>query len=157
VVLDSDTEHDSGDDEVSDWLSEVEDEEFLKALIFRDELLDALSTELADIFEDDVSGDSVVAALIKEALSAGSCIKLYDSGSTEHLSPYRDLFTSYCEIFPQPFTAANQQSFDMTGTGNMVIEVPDSCYGISILNYITCAYLYCLQLLLVTLDSAFIS
>ena len=122
---DSDTESESGDDESSDWLSEVGDRESSGASTFGDELLDALSAELADIFEDDISGDSAAAAFTEEALSAGPRVELYDSGSTQHLSPYRDQFTSYHDIPPRPFTAANQQSFDATGTGDMVIEVPD--------------------------------
>jgi hypothetical protein len=124
-VSDSETESDSGDDESSDWLSEVGDEESSEASTLGDALLEALSAELADIFEDDFSGDSVDAALTEEALSAGPRIELYDSGSTQHLSPYRDQFTSYRDIPPRPFTAANQQTFNATGTGDMVIEVPD--------------------------------
>jgi hypothetical protein len=123
---DSDPESESGDDESSDWLSEVGDRESSGASTFGDELLDALSAELADIFEDDISGDSAAAAFTEEALSAGPRVELYDSGSTQHLSPYRDQFTSYHNIPPRPFTATNQQSFDATGTGDMVIEVPDS-------------------------------
>jgi len=124
-VSDSEADSDSGDDESSDWLSEVGDNESFEASTLGDVLFEALSAELADISEDDIYGDSVDAVLTEEALSAGPRIELYDSGSTQHLSPYRDQFTSYHDIPPRPFTAANQQSFDATGTGDMVIEVPD--------------------------------
>ena len=51
---------------------------------------------------------------------------LYDSVSIENLSPYHDLFASYREIPPRPFTAANQQSFDAR-------RVPDCWYMVYIL------------------------
>ena len=103
-VSDSDTEHgsdaesQSGEDEGSNWLSEVGDGESPGASTFGDELLNALSAELADIFEDDGSGDSAAAAFTEEALSAGPHVELYDSGSTQHLFPYHDQFTSYHNI-----------------------------------------------------------
>ena len=125
-VSDSDSESDQSD-ESSEWLSEVGDEESSGASTFEDGLLEMLSAELADIFEDEHSGEveAVAAVLTEIAPSAGPRIELYDSGATQHLSPYRDQFTSYQDIPPRPFTAANQQSFDATGTGDMVIEVPD--------------------------------
>ena len=130
-VSDSDTKHDldakseSGDDKGSDWLSEVGDGESSGASTFRDELLNALFTELVDIFKDNISGDSATAVFTEEALLAGPCVELYDSGSTQHLSLYCSQFTSYYNIPVQPFTVANQQSFDATGTGDMVIKVLD--------------------------------
>jgi hypothetical protein len=70
-------------------------------------------------------GEMTAAVLTDDALPADPRVKLYDSGSTEHLSPYCDQFTSYQDIPAKSFTAANEQSFDAIGSGNMIIEVPD--------------------------------
>jgi hypothetical protein len=79
AVSDSDSESD-GLDESSEWLSEVGDEESSDASTFEDGLLERLSAELADVFEDELSGevDSVAAVLTEIAPSAGPHIELYD-------------------------------------------------------------------------------
>jgi Reverse transcriptase (RNA-dependent DNA polymerase)/gag-polypeptide of LTR copia-type/Integrase core domain/GAG-pre-integrase domain/Zinc knuckle len=51
--------------------------------------------------------------------------ELYDSGTTRHISPYRDMFETFAEIPPKAFNTANQQKFDAIGKGEMVIEVPN--------------------------------
>jgi hypothetical protein len=61
--------------------------------------------------------------------SHGPVIELYDSGSTRHISPYRECFETLSNIPPKPFTAANKQSFNAIGVGEMVIEVPS---GVSV-------------------------
>lgn len=38
-------------------------------------------------------------------------IELYDSGSTRHISPFKERFESLSTIPPKSFTAANKQSF----------------------------------------------
>jgi hypothetical protein len=50
-------------------------------------------------------------------------IELYDSGMTHHLSPYRGLFSTFCNIPPKPINAANKQKFNAAGVGEMLIEV----------------------------------
>jgi hypothetical protein len=57
-------------------------------------------------------------------------VDLYDSGTTEHLSPYHDQFTTYRDITPKSFTSANKQKFPAVGAGDMVIDVPN---GLNIL------------------------
>ncbi|KAG2338445.1 hypothetical protein BDR05DRAFT_840449, partial [Suillus weaverae] len=52
-------------------------------------------------------------------------VELYDSGSTRHISPYKERFNSISLIPPKSFTAANKQSFNAVGMGEMVIEVPN--------------------------------
>ncbi|KAG2119814.1 uncharacterized protein F5147DRAFT_527379, partial [Suillus discolor] len=51
-------------------------------------------------------------------------IKLYDSGSTRHISPYHDQFETLFDISPKHFAAANKQHFSATGIGELVIKVP---------------------------------
>ncbi|KAJ3511824.1 hypothetical protein NLJ89_g3875 [Agrocybe chaxingu] len=52
-------------------------------------------------------------------------VELYDSGCTQHISPYREQFKTFEEIPPKTFHAANKQSFSAMGRGEMVIDVPD--------------------------------
>ncbi|KAG2335524.1 hypothetical protein BDR05DRAFT_839424, partial [Suillus weaverae] len=52
-------------------------------------------------------------------------IELYDSGTTRHISPYREHFETMSSIPPKPFVAANKQRFNATGIGELVIEVPN--------------------------------
>jgi len=94
----------SEDDE--DWFSEIGD--------------DATLSDDSDW----VLGD--IAAEVNEGHQQhGPVIKLYNSGSTRHISPYRELFETLTDIPPKPFKAANQQSFNATGVGEMIIEVPN--------------------------------
>jgi len=53
------------------------------------------------------------------------CRELYDSGCTQHISPYLSNFETFAEIPPKAFRAANEQTFSATGKGEMVIDVSD--------------------------------
>ena len=50
---------------------------------------------------------------------------LIDSGCTRHISPYREDFTSFREIPPKSFRAANKQQFSAVGTGELTIHLPE--------------------------------
>jgi Zinc knuckle len=50
--------------------------------------------------------------------------ELYNSGCTQHISPFCEDFTNFSEIPPKAFHAANKQSFSATGRGEMVIDIP---------------------------------
>ncbi|KZT68541.1 hypothetical protein DAEQUDRAFT_648935, partial [Daedalea quercina L-15889] len=52
-------------------------------------------------------------------------LDLYDSGASHHMSPYRDKFISFQETPPRPLNAANQQLFQATGMGDIIISVPN--------------------------------
>ena len=54
-------------------------------------------------------------------------IKLYDSGATWHISPYREDFIDYTP-FPTPVSlnAANKQCFPALGSGSLIIQVPNN-------------------------------
>ena len=107
-------DHDDG----SDWFSEVED----------DGPSDDLSTKvdftaaIADISDED---EETCAAMLTEIVQPAGHVDFYDSGTTEHLSPYRDQFTTYRDITPKSLTAANKQKFPAVGAGEMIIDVPD--------------------------------
>jgi hypothetical protein len=112
---------DPDDDSASDWFSEVEEDKL------SDDLADNLSETsfeeiAAGIGEEDMEE---VAAIISEGFRPAGRVDLYDSGSTQHLSPYHDQFTTYQEILLKSFTAANKQKFHAVGSGEMIIEVPD--------------------------------
>ncbi|KAI0037775.1 hypothetical protein FA95DRAFT_1473557, partial [Auriscalpium vulgare] len=51
--------------------------------------------------------------------------ELYDSGTTRHISPYREDFVNFRDVAPKTFQAANQGSFSASGAGDLVIEVPN--------------------------------
>jgi hypothetical protein len=53
-------------------------------------------------------------------------IELYDSGSTCHISPFKELFDTLSTIPPKTFMAANKQLFNAVGIGEMIIEIPNS-------------------------------
>ena len=75
------------------------------------------------IVEDlcDVSGEAFVVA---EAVQPTGVADLYDSGCTNHISPYRNQFENFQSITPCHFCAANKQTFSTTGRGELVIDVP---------------------------------
>jgi len=53
-------------------------------------------------------------------------VKLYDSGATCHISPYKSNFTAYSQLSPLVFlNTANQQQFPAVGTGTLAIQVPN--------------------------------
>jgi hypothetical protein len=51
--------------------------------------------------------------------------ELYDSGASRHMSPYRQKFINFAQISPQKVTAADGQEFEVTGIGNIHIELPN--------------------------------
>ncbi|PIL29342.1 hypothetical protein GSI_09393 [Ganoderma sinense ZZ0214-1] len=75
------------------------------------------------------SAPSAAAAL--EPLAATAAVEprppvdLYDSSATHHMSPYREDFLTFQEIPPHDLTAANQQPFQATGVGDMLLPVPN--------------------------------
>ena len=98
----SDSEDEGGDVEEELWSSDDED-------VVVEELLDT-------------SGEAFVVA---ESVQAAGMAELYDSGCTNHISPYRDQFENFQLITPRHFRAANKQTFSTTGKGDLVIDVPN--------------------------------
>ncbi|KAK0421509.1 hypothetical protein EV421DRAFT_1689728, partial [Armillaria borealis] len=50
---------------------------------------------------------------------------LYDSGCSQHLTPFQDQFETYQKILPKTFKAANKQTFSAVGQGDVLVEVPN--------------------------------
>src|SRR6202522_4191402 len=108
----SDSEDESGDDEEEpSW--EVE-EVMLEKLVRPEEERDV----------EDLLDTSGMALLVAESGQAAGTAELYDSGCTNHISPYRNRFENFQTIIPRHFRAANKQTFSSTGKGELVIDVP---------------------------------
>ncbi len=69
--------------------------------------------------------DATCAAGPANVLNSSICAELYDSGCSQHLSPYCDEFQTYQEIPPKCFTTANNQDFMAVGQGEIWVNVPD--------------------------------
>jgi hypothetical protein len=68
-------------------------------------------------------------AHVSGAKSSPTKIELIDSGCTHHISPYQEDFTSFEEILPKSFWAANKQRFSAVGMGELTIDLPNSTDG----------------------------
>ena len=53
------------------------------------------------------------------------CVEIFDSGTTRHISPYRDDFVTLSAITPKTLRTANKGSFSTVGVGELVIDVPN--------------------------------
>ena len=91
------------------------------------ELVGGMSNDEIHDSPDIIEPDDVANAAMDGALNANEIrTKLYDSGTTQHISLYRNLFDNYVKIPPKSLSAANKQKFAAIGKGDMVIEVPNS-------------------------------
>ena len=70
----------------------------------------------------DASGEAFVVA---EFVQVAGVAKLYDSGCTNHISPYRNQFENFQGTMPRHFRATNKQTFSTTGKGELVVDVPN--------------------------------
>jgi len=56
----------------------------------------------------------------------GAIIELYNSGASQHMSPYHEHFLNFRSISPHPIQAADKRNFEAIGKGDLPIEVPNS-------------------------------
>src|SRR5713226_2476063 len=76
------------------------------------------------MLEEELAG--AVITQVKESEDNWICVKLYDSGATHHISPYKSNFISYMPLMPPVFlNTANQQQFPAIGCGTLAIQVPN--------------------------------
>ncbi|KIO08044.1 hypothetical protein M404DRAFT_78898, partial [Pisolithus tinctorius Marx 270] len=80
---------------------------------------------LPDLLSDDEDLPYDSANLVNDSPISAPIVELYDSGSTRHISPYKEKFERLTPIPPRLFSAANRQLFDATAMGELVIEVPN--------------------------------
>src|SRR5271168_2816069 len=62
--------------------------------------------------------------VVAESVPAAWMAKLYNSGCTNHFSPYRSQFENFQGTTPRNFRAVNKQTFSTMGKGDLVIDVP---------------------------------
>ena len=76
---------------------------------------------------NDESGDESLAAKVgyTDEPAFESQVKIFDSGSSRHISPYQNSFIKFEAINPYPLQTANCQRFHAIGKGDMTLSVPN--------------------------------
>jgi hypothetical protein len=54
----------------------------------------------------------------------GQQVEAYNSGASQHISPYCEQFVNFQECLRRIISAANKQEIEATGMGDLMIEVP---------------------------------
>ena len=73
----------------------------------------------------DLGDTSGIALVMLDSAKSGEVAELYDSGCTNHISPYCDCFENLENFVTWKFRAANQQTFSTTGIGELIVDVPN--------------------------------
>ena len=73
----------------------------------------------------DLGDTSRKAFVVAETVKSNGTAELYDSGCTNHISLYHERFKNFEQTFSQSFKAANKQSFNTIGKGDLVIDIPN--------------------------------
>ena len=108
---------DSGE---SDWFSEREVDESIP------DILETHSLDSPNLpHTSDVAKVAAELASSDDRRDVGARAELYDSGCTKHISPYRDDLIDFVDIPPKSFRAANKQSFNATGAGKLIVDLPN--------------------------------
>ena len=118
------------DNDVEDWFSVTNEDSpcglDLEKEEFQADLVDVeVSVDIAGPLPDVGENLENTAMAVSDKPHSMHQVDLFDSGTTHHISPYRERFENFAEIPPKPFVTANQQKFSATGVGDMVIEVPN--------------------------------
>jgi transposase InsO family protein len=103
-------------------LDDMAEAEVTRAVVTEAQVLNSESG-----FDDDDNevAAEVIAAAENAAKVPGARIELYDSGSTCHISPYRNDFVNFKDSPARAFKTANNQHFDAIGYGDLVVEIPN--------------------------------
>jgi Pol polyprotein, beta-barrel domain/gag-polypeptide of LTR copia-type len=127
-ILLSNYKSDSDAEEHTDgWFSEMDDD--AECIESQDNVDRSECVYPVNIYDDQAvaEAENANAVHIKDSTEAENQthIEVYDSGCTRHITPYREAVTDFKAISPKSFQAANKQSFNAVGTGEMVIDVPN--------------------------------
>jgi hypothetical protein len=101
------------------WAAVVDDEDwFLRAAVM------PIEKGESDVIEHygDTSG---IAFVVTEPVQSNGSTELYDSGCTDHISPYRDQFENFERTIPRQFHAANKDTFSTIGKGELIVRIPN--------------------------------
>ncbi len=130
-------------EDIESWILQVHDDLSFESLISSSSAGSEASEDLSDTdveswasigeanFTDSESDSDDAKAsdtYMQDAVSASEGnaeAKLYDSGASHHISPFRHHFVTYQPITPRPISAADNQVFYAIGTGMLQIEVPN--------------------------------
>ena len=106
-------------DEDSDWVTLCDAECMTNELSG----VDSKGSSFVDIGLESVAPavNEMAAAVANE--HSENCTEVYDSGTTQHISPYCKMFENYASTPPKSLNAANNGRFVAIGKGDMVIEV----------------------------------
>ena len=113
-----DLEEDDDNDEMLELVELSESKDEMDILL----VVEEVSDEEDGAFED-ASGEAFVST---ESTPTTGTTELYDSGCTNHISPYKNQFQNAEETIPRHFRAANKQSFSAVGKGDLVIDIPNN-------------------------------
>ena len=80
---------------------------------------------VVDIQIESLSDTSGEAFVVAKSVQTSVKAKLYDSGCTNYISPYKSDFENLQAIEPRHFRAVNKQTFSTIGKGELVIDVPN--------------------------------
>jgi len=104
------------------WAAEDREE-----LVWFDEVVEVMGNEgREDAMIKDLGNTSDEAFVVAETVESNGTAELYDSGCTNHISPYRDQFKNFERTAPRSFKAANKQNFSTIGKGDLIVNVPNS-------------------------------
>ena len=94
--------------------------------VWFDEVVEAIGREgKGDAMVKDLGDTSGEAFIVAETIKTSGTAEIYDSGCTNHISPYRERFENFEQTPPRSFKAANKQSFNTIGKGDLVIDIPN--------------------------------
>jgi len=79
--------------------------------------LGALYSGRMDAMIEDFGDTSGEAFVVAEAIESRGIAELYDSGCTNHISPFRDRLENFGRTSPRSFKAANKETFSTIGRG----------------------------------------
>lgn len=108
-----------------DWFSEIDEDDIPSSNEWETASETQSSGSDTCLYTEPDTPHDLVAKVSNGHTEDGTMTELYDSGSTRHISPYKEQFESLSPITPKPFTAANKQSFNAIGVGEMIVEVPN--------------------------------
>ena len=108
------------DSEEKDWFSEGKVDEYINSAHDVHSPDDLSLSDTSDIVQT-----AAELASSDNHWDNGVQAELYNSRCTKHISPYWEDLINFINIPPKSFHAANKQSFSATGTGKLIVDLPN--------------------------------
>ena len=128
--IDSDLPGSKGgyEEDGEDWFSEVNEEKAGSGMD-TEELSEIDWSKCGSLVDVDLDSDAAKPNEFAAHVSAGNVdaphAKIYNSGCSKHLTPYRNALEHFVEIPPKLFQAANKQNLSAVGMEEMTIDIPN--------------------------------